>query len=430
MQCDKQPIMEEFNYNNLIYYLTKNEYPEALTDSQQESLRKQAKNFEVFHNLLYKIDRRTHKKIRVIRPYEMEAVLFMFHNDPLAAHASIERMMDKMKTRYYWPQMYENIKEYVKSCDICQRRGNYKRKEPLHPIPVGEPFHRIGIDYVGPLPRTIKGNRYIIVAMDYLTKWPEARPVKEATAESTVDFIYEDVIARHGCPGIILSDRGTHFNNQLVDKLLKKFRIEHLMSTPYHPQTNGLVERFNRTLIEALARTAKNHLQEWDNYIAPVLFSYRTSQHSTTKVSPFLLVYGREAKLPTDSTEIEEEHSLVHHVEHMIDNLPILRNKAQKQITDDQQKQKDRHDKKLRTEVPYNIGDQVLYYRAMLDKQWSNKLEPKWKGPYYIHSVLGNGAYKIREIDGKVLKAPVNGKYLKLYKDRSFWTPRVFINNE
>jgi Integrase zinc binding domain/Integrase core domain len=430
LHCDKQPNMEEFNYNNLIYYLTRNEFPEMTTKPQQESLKKQARNFQVFHNLLYKIDRKTRAKIRVVRPFEMEAVLFMFHNDPLSAHASTDRMMSKMKSRYYWPQMYENIKEYVKSCDICQRRGGYKRSEPLHPIPVGEPFHRIGMDYVGPLPKTTKGNRYIIVAMDYMTKWPEAKPVKEATAESTVNFVYEDIITRHGCPGIILTDRGTHFNNQLLDRLVEKFKIEHLMSTPYHPQTNGLVERFNRTLIEALARTAKDHLRDWDNYIAPILFSYRTSRHSTTRVSPFFLVYGREAKLPTDGTEIEEERSLVHHVENMVNDLPTLRNKAQKQITDDQQKQKDRHDRKLPPEVQYNIGDQVLHYRAMLDKQWSNKLEPKWKGPYYIHLVLGNGAYRIREMNGKVLKAPINGKYLKLYKDRKNWTPQIIIQNE
>src|SRR3989337_2140634 len=86
--------------------------------------------------------------------------------------------------------------------------------------------------------------------MDYLTKWPEARATKEATADETVKFIYENIICRHRCPGKILSDRGTHFNNQLLTKLIQKFQIQHLMLTPYHPQTNGLVERFNRTLIE------------------------------------------------------------------------------------------------------------------------------------------------------------------------------------
>ena len=264
--------------------------------------------------------------------------------------------------------------------------------------------------------------------MDYITKWPEAKPVKEATAQETVTFVYENIICRHGCPGKILTDRGTHFNNQLLKGLLKKFEITHLMSTPYHPQTNGLIERFNRTLIEALSRTATNHLNDWDKFIAPVLFAYRTSAHSTTKISPFFLVYGREAKLPTDSTEMEEESNLIEHIDHQVTHLSDVRNDVQQQIKFEQQKQKDFHDKKLKKEIRFKIGDQVLYYRATLDKQWSEKLSPKWKGPYYIHNVIGNGAYKLRELSGKVLKTPVNGSFLKIYKDRSNWQPLVVIS--
>ena len=96
----------------------------------------------------------------------MEPVLYMFHNDPTAAHAAKEKMMDKMKSRYYWPQMFNDIRTYVESCDACQRRGKSKRNEPLHPIPIGEPFYQIGVDYIGPLNRTNSGNKYIIVAMD------------------------------------------------------------------------------------------------------------------------------------------------------------------------------------------------------------------------------------------------------------------------
>ena len=156
----------------------------------------------------------------------------MFHNDPTAGHFAVDIMFDKIKSRYYWPQMYENIREYIKSCDSCQRRGKYKRNEPLHPIPVHSPFYQIGIDFVGPLPKTKNGNKYIITAMDYLTKWPEAKAIPEATAEQTAIFIYEEIICRHGCSTKILSDRGSHFKNQMIEKLMEKFQIKHLFSTP------------------------------------------------------------------------------------------------------------------------------------------------------------------------------------------------------
>lgn len=292
---------------------------------------------------------------------------------------------------------------------------------------MGEPFYQIGIDYIGPLNRSNNGNKYIIVAMDYLTKWPEAKPVKEATAEETVRFVYEDIICRHGCPGRILTDRGTHFNNRLLNGLLHKFKVEHLLSTPYHPQTNGLVERFNRTLIGALSRTANDRLNDWDQYIAPVLFAYRTSRHATTGMTPFFLVYGRSAKLPTDSTRLEEERTLVDHVRTQVDTMAVNREQAKIRIKTEQQKQKDRHDTRLKKVIQFQPNDKVLYYRAALDKQWSAKLEPKWKGPYLIYKVIGNGAYQLMGENGRVIPTPVNGTFLKIYKDRTNWVPHLLI---
>src|SRR5438034_2556904 len=135
--------------------------------------------------------------------------------------------------------------------------------------------------------------------MDYLTKWPEAKPVKEATAEQAAKFIYEEIICRHGCPAKILSDQGSHFKNRMVEQLVQKFEIKHLFLTPYHPQTNGLVERFNRILCESLAKLSENKT-EWDRKIFPVLFAYRTSKNATTKMTPFYLTYGRDAILQVD----------------------------------------------------------------------------------------------------------------------------------
>lgn len=410
-------------YNHLYSYLTEAQLPEDFTMIQKNQLQKQAARFQILHNLLYK--RNNNQPIRVIRRAELEPLLYMFHVDPTAAHASERKMMEKLKTRYYWPQMFEDIRTYVKTCDICQRRGKGRRTEPLHPIPVYAPFHRIGIDFVGPLPRSTTGNRYIIVAMDYLTKWPEAKPVPEATAEATVQFIYETIICRHGCPSNILSDRGTHFNNRLLQGLVQKFQIKHHMSTPYHPQTNGLVERFNRTLLESLAKTAANHLNDWDKFIAPVLFAYRTNKHATTGITPFFLLYGREARLPSEPDQQEENVTIIDQIAAHMDVLPIKREQARMKIQTEQQKQRDRHDKNLPKKDSFDIGNKVLYYRAGLDKQWSGKLEPKWKGPYQITANLGHGAYRIAELNGKEFVTPVNQKYLKLYKERTSWIPYI-----
>jgi Integrase zinc binding domain/Integrase core domain len=337
--------MDITQYQQLFDYLNTQQLPENLTQAKEiKKFRNFSKHFYTKNNFLYKKDKRKDENLlRVIRRFELEPVLYMTHSHLTAEHFSIDIMFNKIRDRYFWPKMYEDIREYVKTCDACQRRGKSSDNQRLHPIPVYTPFYQIGIDFVGPLPQTSQGNKYIIVAMDYLTKWPEARAVPRATAEETTKFIYEEIICRHGCPQKILTDRGTHFKNQLVENLMKEFEIQHLLSTPYHPQTNGLVERFNRTLCESLAKLSKQK-NDWDQYISPTLFAYRTSKQSTTKMTPFMLTYGREARLSMDPlTENREQESdiMYDRLKIIIDHLPEICETTRQQIQIQQQKQKD-----------------------------------------------------------------------------------------
>jgi len=120
-----------------------------------------------------------------------------------------------------------------------------------------QPFHHLGIDLVGPLPLTKQGNRYLVVATEYVTKWPEVKAIPAKTAIEVTTFLYKDIICRHGCPRELLSDQGKEFCNEVINELCAKFRIRHALSSPYHPQTNGLVEHFNQTLCHTLAKYAE-----------------------------------------------------------------------------------------------------------------------------------------------------------------------------
>ena len=193
----------------------------------------------------------------------------------------------------------------------------------------------IGIDVVRPLTKTTTGNKYIVVAMDYFTKWPEAKALKEANAREISIFIYEDIICRHGYPHKILTDRGTHFNDQMVKELTNKFNVKHGFSSPYHPKTNGLVERFNKTLCESLAKLGG---KEWDKQIAPVLFAYRSKIHSSTGMTPFYLTYGRRVTIPNE--EKNKGISIIKRVEEIIEELPIKRNQAKENMIKSQKMQK------------------------------------------------------------------------------------------
>ena len=242
-------------YNQLYDYLESDKLPEEFTDYEKKQLINQARYFEIRHNLLYKKNRKDPEHpLRVIKWTELEPILYMMHKHPTAGHLGTDAMYYKIAERYYWDQMYRDVQEYVKTCETCQKRQRGRRKEPLHPIQIGRSFERIGIDLVGPLPITTRTNRYIIVATDYLTRWPEAKAVPDAEANTLAQFIFEEIICRHGTPKIILSDQGRNFISETIRILCEKFLIKHKFSSPYHPQTNGMVERLNRTLCESLAK--------------------------------------------------------------------------------------------------------------------------------------------------------------------------------
>ena len=172
---------------------------------------------------------------------------------------------------------------------------------PLHVSLPLIPFEKWGIDYVGEVhPKSSKGMAYIVVATEYLTKWAEAKAVKTNTAENAAIFIYENIIARFGCPKILVSDRGTHFLNNVIREMTERFQIDHRKTTPYHPQTNGQTERVNGILVSILRKTVQNSKRDWDTKLTATLWAYRTTFKVTTQATPFSLVYGIEVTIPIE----------------------------------------------------------------------------------------------------------------------------------
>jgi hypothetical protein len=166
--------------------MDENKYNEIVKNIEKEE------KYIIKKGILYKI--KEDKLLRVIRRYEFEGLMYMMHNHELLAHFGIKATQNKMREKYYWKNMAKDIEIYIKSCDSCQRRGKLIGKNELHPIKVKEPFYQIGIDFVEPLPITEAGNKYIIVAIDYFTKWIEAKAVKVDNAEEVATFIYEEII--------------------------------------------------------------------------------------------------------------------------------------------------------------------------------------------------------------------------------------------
>lgn len=433
--------MDLDQYSHLVTYLETLVLPASLSPVEQLRLRRQSTYYFIRDGILYRKNQTSpDHPLRVITVKDVELVFHYFHTDSLAGHFGPLRTYQKIQERYFWPDMRKQIYDFVKTCDVCQRRGKpYKYQEPLHPLSVGQPFDRIGIDLLGPLPKTTRGNRYIVVATDYLTKWPEAQAVPDQSAASAAQFLYEHVVVRHGAPREILSDRGKTFVNRLLNHLCDQWNMTQRFASAYHPQTNGLVERYNKTLAETLARISARQPKEWDELIPAALFAYRTGRHDTTKRTPFYLMYGREAAYPIESTVLtypreaidnkeSKSDALVRRTFELFGPLEEARQEARTNIRRDQAKQQKRYNKKVRP-TTYQVGDLVLRYQSAKAATHSGKLEPKWEGPFTVQAVMGKGVYRLEDSDGSIVDVPVHVQRLKRYHLRRHWEPMIILDD-
>ena len=226
------------------------------------------------------------------------AVLELGHEIPLAGHLGVEKTRQRILRRFYWPTVFKDIEEFCKCCEKCQKTTNRKvPPAPLIPLPIiTEPFKKIAMDIVGPLPRSRSGNHYVLVICDYAT---EAIPLKSIDAAYVAEEIIK-VFAQVGVPEEILTDQGSNFTSQLLAKLYRLLHIHPIRTSPYHPQTDGLVEWFNQTLKSMLRKAASNEGKDWDKLDPYLLFAYREVPQASTGFSLFELLYGRNVRGPLD----------------------------------------------------------------------------------------------------------------------------------
>jgi hypothetical protein len=183
---------------------------------------------------------------------------------------------------------------YVKSCPVCAKiKDPPATRAHLEPITdFNKPFDKVAVDILE-LTRTNSGNKYVVVFTDYLTKWVEAFPIKNMTAETIAKIFINEIITRHSAPSELLIDQGANFMSKLIKSVCEYFEINKINTAPYNPKCDGLVERFNRTLCQMLASYSDSNQSNWDLYLPLVLFAYRTSQQTTSGDSPFSLLYRK-----------------------------------------------------------------------------------------------------------------------------------------
>nr|GEW16830.1 reverse transcriptase domain-containing protein [Tanacetum cinerariifolium] len=348
-------------------------------------------------------------------------ILTACHSGPTEGHYGANYTAKKVfDSGFYWPTIYKDAFELVKNCDSCQRQGKISQKDemPQNAIQVCEIFDVWGIDFMGPFPNS-KGNKYILVAVDYLSKWIEAKALPTTDARVVVKFL-KSLFSQFGTPKAIISDRGTHFCNDQFAKVMTKNGVTHHLSTAYHPQTSGQVEVTNRGLKRILERTVGENRALWTDKLDDALWAFRTAFKTSIGCTPYRLVYGKSCHLP-----LELEHKAFWALNHanfdlktagdhrklQLNELHELRDQSYENSLIYKEKTKKLHDSKIKNHI-FNVGDQVLLFNSHL-KIFSGKLKSCWSGPFTITEVYPYGTAKLSHVDG--LNFKVNCHRLKHY---------------
>lgn len=227
---------------------------------------------------------------RLVVPEPMRVkILQLGHSIPWAGHLGQHKTFEKIAARFYWPRLYTDVIDFCKSCSECQlvRPGRRGDRAPLVNLPIIDiPFERIAMDIVGPLDRSKSGNRYILVVSDYATRYPEAFPLRNIKTRQVGNALVQ-LFSRVGFPREIITDQGSNFTSRQMKQIYSMLHIHRIQTTPYHPQTDGLVERLNQTLKSMLRKFVCESGKDWDQWLPYLLFAYREVPQTSTGFSPF-----------------------------------------------------------------------------------------------------------------------------------------------
>ena len=229
-------------------------------------------------------------------------VLAELHEGICGNHPGVRTLAYRAHTQgYYWPTMKFDTVDYVRKCDRCQRQAPVLRSPTQDLIFISSPwpFAQWGIDIVGPLPAAPAQKKLLLVVIDYFNKWIEVEAFASIKDKDVTQFIWKNIVCRFGIPRSIVSDNGTQFDSRVYINFCQELKIKNLYSTPWYPQSNGLAEASNKTLLTTLKKRLDSAKGKWVDELPRVLWAYRTIARRPTSISPFTLTYGMEAIIPT-----------------------------------------------------------------------------------------------------------------------------------
>ncbi|KAK3534251.1 hypothetical protein QTP86_008286 [Hemibagrus guttatus] len=365
------------------------------------------------------------------------------HEGPVGGHFGVERTLFWLQTRYYWYKMREDVSLWCHTCASCAAKARpLKRPQaPMATVRVGAPMERIAVDLMGPMNETEHFNRYILVVQDYFTKRVEAYPLPNDQAVTVAEVIVAEWVCRYGAPFTLHSDQGTNFESEVFQTMCELLDIDKTRTTPFRPQSDGQVERFNATLQKILATTSERCPWDWDLMVPYAVMAYQVTKHSSTGFTPNMMLFGREITEPIDLVAgMPPNHTLTkkfpQYVVQMKERLELAHRVARDALGQSVERAKKHYDKRA-ARTHYKVGDAV-WYLVKGTKRVKSKIRkflPNYDGPYFILGHPDDLVYRIQRSPRAKVKVfhhdklkpyhsrqPLENSWV--FKDSEVWQPQ------
>ncbi|CAH9088576.1 unnamed protein product [Cuscuta europaea] len=393
----------------------------TLPDKEEEArlVRRRASGYVVLDGKLYK---RSYNGtlLKCLRPHEADRIVSELHGGVCSAHQGACTIARKVILQgYFWSTIMKDCADYARKCETCQKfQKNPGRPATMYtPISTALPFTRWGVDLVGPLPTGSGNRKFVIVAVNYFTKWVEAEPLASITHLQCKKFIWKNIFCRFGVPLQIISDNGRQFDCEAFRQFCAEWGVESSRVAVCYPQANGHVENTNRTIVDGRQKKLEALRTVWVEELNNILWTFRTNPRKATGETPFALCYGFEARAPFEavvlSRRVEEfepasnEERLraeLHLIEERRDRVFIKAENYRQQI-------KAYQDSRARPRS-FDVGDYVLRRRKASKPTEGGKLSIKWEGPYVVDAMIGPGTYKLKTTTGRLVDRVWNAEHL------------------
>ena len=362
--------------------------------------------------------------LALVAPEALRRETFKFlHSAKWSGHLGVTRTVANIRLRFWWPGMKAQVSRWCEACLMCQQRNDRPgpKRSKLRSDRVGRPMERIAFDILSFPVDTESGNNSVLVVCDYFSKWVEAFPLPDHQAVTVADVLVTELFCRFGTPRFIHSDKAPEFMSELMTEMCALLEVKKTNTPPYRPQSDGLVERFNRTLINMLSKFCTEEQTDWDTHLPYLMCAYRATRNESTGFSPNHLFLGREVTLPIDLMfrNPEEVPYGCHneYVEWIRGAMTESFHRAREHLKQSAIRQKKNYDHRTQ-DHEFEVGSLVWrHYKPLTN----NKLNRPYTGPYEIVGRPGEVTYTIKRAGSTAEEINVHADHLKKYHHPQAW---------